>query len=118
MADSTDRAIRRTAPIADVLALGHCPTIAADCLRSLCLALAPHLRTRTELSAEPDGGPLTWAPVRLTGDKVEFVWLDETAGPEACGEYAATTRDGLVRIMEGDRDPGAATISGSSKVGK
>ncbi len=36
-------------------------------------------------------------------DKVEFVWLDETAGTEACGEYTKTTRDGRVRITEGDR---------------
>jgi len=103
LADSSDQASRRTAPIADVLALGHCPTIAADCLRSLCLALAPHLRTMIELPAEPDGGPLTWAPVQVTVDKVEFVWLDETAGTETCGEYTETTLDGLVRITEGDR---------------
>ena len=103
LADSSDQASRRTAPIADVLALGHCPTIAADCLRSLCLALAPHLRTMIEPPAELDGGPLTWAPVQVTVDKVEFVWLDETAGTETCGEYTETTLDGLVRITEGDR---------------
>ena len=51
----------------------------------------------------------TAAPVQLTGEKVEFVWLDETAGTEACGEYAATTRDGLVRITEGDRHVAIST---------
>jgi len=49
LADCTHRTSRRTKPIADVLALGHCPTIAVDCVRSLCLALAPHLRTTAQL---------------------------------------------------------------------
>jgi len=105
LADSTDQTSRQTAPIADVLALGHCPSPATDCLRSLCLALAPHLRTnlKTEPRAEPDAGPLTWVPVRLAVDKVEFVCLDETAGTETYEEYTVTTQDGLARIREGNR---------------
>jgi hypothetical protein len=39
--------------------------------------------------------------VRLTVDKVEFVWLDETAGTETYEEYTVTTQDGLARIREG-----------------
>ena len=102
LTNSTDLASRRTAPIADVVALGHCPGTAADRLRSLCLALAPHLQSRTEPLAEPDGGPLTWEPIWLRTDRVEFVWLDETAGTETWEQYTATTRDGLTRIQEGD----------------
>jgi hypothetical protein len=50
LADSREWASRQTAPIADVLALGHCLTIAVDCLGSLCLALARHLQTMIALT--------------------------------------------------------------------
>ena len=109
LTSSTDLAGRRTAPIADMLALGHCPEISTACLRSLCLALAPHLRSRTVLPEEPDRGPLTWEPVRLATDRVEFVWLDETAGTETLGQYTVTRRDGLAWIREGGRHIGTVT---------
>ena len=109
LADSSHVASRRTAPIADIVALGHCPAISADCLRSLCLALAPHLGSATAPRADVDVSPLTWEPVRLAVDRVEFAWLDDTAGTETLGQYTATTRDGLTRIQEGDKH--VATVS-------
>ena len=79
----------------DILALGNCPEVSVDCLKSLCVALAPHLRSTHEVTAELDGGPLTWPPVRLPVDKVEFVWNDTTAGSIKIGQYTVVTKDGL-----------------------
>ena len=36
---------RQTGPITDQVALGHCPEVTLDCLRSLCLGLTPCLTT-------------------------------------------------------------------------
>ena len=92
---------RHLAPIMDILALGNCPEVSVDCLKSLCVALAPHLRSTHEVTAEPDGGPLTWSPVRLAVDKVEFVWNDTTAGSIEIGQYTVVTKDGLTRVNLG-----------------
>ena len=100
---------RHLAPIIDVLALGQCPEVSIDCLKSLCMALAPHLRSTSERMVEPDGGPLTWSPVRLAVDKVEFIWTDTTAGSKEIGQYTVATKDGLTRVSLGSRH--MATLS-------
>ena len=92
---------RHLGPITDMLALGNCPEVSVDCLKSLLVALAPHLRCTEERMAEPDGGPLTWAPVRLAAEMVEFVWTDTTAGSVEVGQYSIATNDGLTRVRLG-----------------
>ena len=94
---------RRTAPILDLMALGHCPGIPAACLRSLCLGLAPHLCTVRDDAVAPDGGPLTWKPAHLTRERVDFFFNDETAGSETFGPYTASTKDGLTRVTQYDQ---------------
>ena len=53
---------RQTGPILDMLALGHSPDVTADCLRELCIGLAPYLRTTFSASVDADrrddGNPL------------------------------------------------------------
>ena len=51
-----------------------------------------------------DRGPLMWALVSIGRDLVEF--LDPTAGTRIYGDFVITTRDGLVRICEGQRPVG------------
>ena len=92
---------RHSEPIIDMLALGQCPVVSVDCLKSPCVTLVPHLRSADEGVVEPDGGPLTWSPVRLAVDKVEFAWTDTTAGSSEVGQYTVVTKDGLTRVSLG-----------------
>ena len=94
---------RQTVPIAELVQLGHYPEITVDCLRSLVLGLAPHLRTASLEPAGIDSGPLTWEPVRLATDRVEWGFDDGTAGTDTVGCYTIHTKDGPVRITEGAR---------------
>ena len=50
-----------------------------------------------------------WSPVRLTRERVEFQFRDDTAGVAQVGPFSTSTKDGLVRIMEGGTHMG--TIS-------
>ena len=54
-------------------------------------------------------GPIMWSPVGLTRSNVEFHYRDDTAGVAGFGRFSASTKDGLVRIMDGSRHLG--TIS-------
>jgi hypothetical protein len=47
-----------------------------------------------------------WSPVSLTRSKVDFHYTDDSAGVVEYGPYSVSTKDGLVRIMEGDRHVG------------
>ena len=85
----------------DLLTLGRCPdtsvagTVAL--LRQLCRWLAPSLcSVATDI---PDGGPLTWAPVRLSIEGITFNLADPTAGVVVVGDYSARTRDCLVQLV-------------------
>ena len=53
-----------------------------------------------------DRGPLMWTPVSIGRDLVEFQLRDPTAGTRTYGDFVVTTRDGLVRICEGQRHVG------------
>jgi hypothetical protein len=88
---------------------GRYPDVPRALLQDLVKWLAPHLRTvQTEVVA--DQGRMR-SPVRLTRIKVEFRYKDDTAGVTVAeyGPYSASTNEGLVRIMKGDRHVG--TIS-------
>jgi len=66
-------------------------------LRQLCRWLAPSLcSVATDI---PDGGPLTWAPVRLSIEGITFNLADPTAGVVVVGDYSARTRDCLVQLV-------------------
>ena len=103
----TDRALRKTAPLLDLLALGHCPEVSAECMRQLCLGLAPYLDSKRDKI--PLKSPLQWAPVRLVRNGVEFCFHDETAETIAAGRFTVTTQEGLTRITEGDHHVGTVT---------
>ena len=98
---------RQTGPILDMLALGHSPDVTADCLRELCIGLAPYLRTTTSADVDADmrddENPLTWAPVRLSTERVAFQFTDETAKTEIHGPYQVEIKDGLTRVTQADR---------------
>ena len=100
---------RSTGPIWDLVTLGGHPDAPRDILHDLVMWLAPHLRTvQTEDVADQEGqGPLMWSPVSLTRSKVDFHYTDHTAGVVEYGPYSVSTKDGLVRIKEGDRRVGA-----------
>ena len=56
-----------------------------------------------------DRGPTIWSPTRLARERVEFHCRDDTAGVADYGSFNASTKDGLVRVMEGSKHVG--TIS-------
>jgi len=91
---------RSRAPVEDLLALGRCPETPVALLRRLCRWLAPSLRSATANIL--DGGPLTWAPVRLSVERVTFSFADETAGVVVVGDYSVRTKDGLVQVVRSD----------------
>jgi hypothetical protein len=106
-----DLSFRSTGPIWDLVTPGGHPDVPRDILHDLVMWLALQLRTvQTEDVADQEGqGPLMWSPVSLTRSKVDFHYTDHTAGVVEYGPYSVSTKDGLVRIMEGDRHVG--TIS-------
>ena len=80
--------------------LGRCPEITIAYLHSLVLRLAPHVRS-TNIRLEPaDGGPLTWEPVLLNTDRVEWCFDDGTAEIDTVGCYTIHTKEGLERITD------------------
>ena len=87
---------RGEAPIADLRALGRRSETPVALLRKLCRWLAPSLRSVAADIAE--GGPLTWAPVRLSTDNVTFTFADPTAGVVVRGDYEVRTKHGLVQV--------------------
>ena len=109
---SDDLSLRSTGPILDLLTLGSCPETPRQLLLELVLCLAPSMRTagQSEGNADrKDRGPAMWSPVRLTRERVEFQFRDDTAGVAQVGPFSTSTKDGLVRVMEGDTHMG--TIS-------
>ena len=79
----------------------------ADCLRELCIGLAPYPRTTSSAEVDADmrddQNPLTWPPVRLSTERVVFQIADGTAKTEIHGPYQVEIRDGLTRVMKADR---------------
>jgi len=91
---------RSRAPVEDLLTLGRCTDTSVALLRRLCRWLAPSLcSVATDI---PDGGPLTWAPVRLSTERITFTLDDQTAGVVVVGDYIARTKDGLVQVVRSD----------------
>ena len=109
--EAEDLSFRSTGPIWDLVTLGGHPDAPRDLLQDLVMWLAPYLRTaQSEDVADQAGqGPLMWSPVSLTRSKVDFHYADHTTGVAEYGPFSVSTKDGLVRIMEGDRHVG--TIS-------
>ena len=106
-----DLSFRSTGPIWDLVALGRCPEVSRALLQDLVMWLAPYLRTvQSEAASDRAApGPILWSPIGLTRSNVEFHYHDDTAGVAVYGRFCASTKDGLVRIMEGSRHVG--TIS-------
>ena len=107
--EADDVTHRSMAPIWDLLALGASPDVCRETLLKLVLWLAPSLRTAGAGDGDVemrDRGPLMWAPVSIGRDLVEFQFRDPTAGTRTYGEFVVTTKDGLVRICEGQRHVG------------
>ena len=56
------------------------------------------------MRVEPaDSGPLTWDPVLLSTERVQWCFDNETAGADTVGGYTIRTKDWLVQIVEGVR---------------
>ena len=95
--------VRQTGPIMDLVALGHFPEATPDCLRSLCLGLAPYLTTaRAEGAPIGDPDPLSWAAVRLSTDRVTFTFKDDSAQTTQVGPYSVAIKDGLTYVKRDD----------------
>lgn len=97
---------RARGPILDLLTLGGCPEADPAVLLDLTLRMAPYLRSASADPEREDGGPLTWAPVRLLPEAAEFRMTDSTAGRTLYGPYSATTGDGLVRVEKAGQHVG------------
>ena len=91
---------RSRAPIEDLLILGKRPETPAALLQQLCRSLAPSLRYVAPVV--PDGGPLTWAPVRLSVEGVTFEFADRTAGMVVVGDYSMLTKNDLIQVVGTD----------------
>ena len=91
---------RSRAPIEDLLTLGRRSETPAALLQQLCSWLAPSLRYVAPIV--PDGGPLSWAPVRLSVEGVTFEFADQTAGTVVVGDYSVRTKNGLVQVVGAD----------------
>ena len=103
---------RSTGPIADLVTLGTCPEVSRQLLLELVLKIAPSVRTVKDREGDEDRadrGPIRWAPTRLARERVEFHCRDDTAGVADYGPFRASTKDGMVRVMEGSKHVG--TIS-------
>ena len=79
------------------------PDVTADCLQELCIGLAPYLRTTSlsdvDADMRDDGNPLTWAPMRLSTERVAFQFTHETAKTEIHGLYQVEIKDGLTLVI-------------------
>ena len=94
-----DLALRSTGPILDLVALGSCPEAPRQLLLELVFWIAPSLRSVDRREGVADRavlGPVMWAPVQLTREKVEFQYRYDTAGVAEFGPYSASTKDCLV----------------------
>ena len=77
----------------------HSPDVTADCLREFCIGLGPYLKATSSADADADmrddGNPRTWAPARLSTERVTFQSTDARASTEIHGPYRVEIRAGL-----------------------
>ena len=71
----------------------HSPDVTADCLREFCIGLylKAYLKATSSADADADmrddGNPRTWAPARLSTERVTFQSTDARASTEIHGPY-------------------------------
>ena len=92
--------LRSTGPILDL------PQALHQFLLDLVLWIASSIRTvgqRAGGSERADQGPPMRSPVQLAREYVDLQYLDDTAGVAEFGLFSTSTRDCLVRVMDGGR---------------
>ena len=91
----------RIDPVIDLVEIGQYADATRDQLLRLTMWLATSMRScrhEDAAMAPVDHGPLTWAPVRLSVDNIEFDTSSLGAAVRMHGTFTATTRDSVTRI--------------------
>ena len=89
----------QTDPVVSLTEIGQYADAERANLLALTLWLAPTLRTRRDEDiAMADRGPISWASVRLSMDRIEFNDDCLQSDVQCHGAFEITNRDGLSRI--------------------
>jgi hypothetical protein len=89
----------RIDPVADLVEIGLYAEATRDQLLRLTIWLAASMRSCRDVAiAQVDQGPLTWAPIQLSTERVVFDTSCLEGTSETHGGYVCTAKDSVVRI--------------------
>jgi len=92
-------ALPRTDPVQDLVGIGQFAGAEREVLLPLTIWLASTLRSKGTGDARmADRGPLTWAPIQLSTERVVFDTSCLEGTSETHGGYVCTAKDSVVRI--------------------
>ena len=93
----------RVNPVIDLTEIGQFAGATQAQLLALTLWLAPSIRTRKENTLMVDRGPLSWAPIHLSTERVFFDQDCLTPEKEEYGQFSVISHDGISKLESAGR---------------